>query len=471
MDPFRQLKLGAGRVTPAYRTRTKSTKSVLDSQVYTYHRWGGINGNPPTHFHNSYPVGEQSAVKSVSIDTTRRERIPGSDLGELSLWKAEVISSGRRNHYQYRNSHYYGAEPPGVIVFTDREDVVQTLSPAAKINGSDVDYYLYSGEVANAYALMQKHCIGMFKGITPQKRTYTLFRNIVELKDVPRGIIQLRNSFQSLDRLADVLKIPTIVRRKLHRLEITIDQVPKEYVSYWFGWRQLYSDSVNLLLAPNKIAKKIDLLVARNGQATTYRTSRKFEEHGMPPIGFQYNTLGEYGSNQVNSFTRSTELKMVVNTTFEFPPSDVPNFRKKEFNRQLGLVPTPIDLYNLIPWSWLVDWFTGLGDYLEVIEAVNSDRELINWGLITAKVDYKLTTKYTGKLKWFSARGVLDQPGVYTEQVVNYNHESHLLCTLQLRKDLATIMDVNATTDIRTLSDYQLSILGAIIYNGTKLRR
>jgi hypothetical protein len=392
-------------------------------------------------------------------------------MGEFSKWEAYTDSPGRSTRYEYTNDEWYGAPPPGVQMFHQRDVNSWTYSsPAATINGYWADQ-IGSDEMNNALVLMQKRCIAMYSGITPQKRQYTLFRNIVELKDVSRGILTLKDSYQKLFKLADTLKIPGKARSKLHDLKTTLDQVPKEYVSYWFGWHQLYSDTIGLLTSPLKIAKKIDFMVRRNGLATTYRTFRDIEEHGVPSIGFQYGGDGSYTSSTSNSFTRKTRLKMVVNTTFSFPPTDLPNFKKNEFLRQLGLAPTPVDLYNLVPWTWLFDWFTGFGNYLEVIENVNSDSSLINWGFITAKVDYELRTEYVSKLKWFRASSVVGHPGSYDEPIVNYNHVSKLHGTLQLRKDLSTIMDVKTISNPENFSPYQISILGAIIYNGTRFRR
>jgi len=54
----------------------------------------------------------------------------------------------------------------------------------------------------------------------------------------------------------------------------------------------------------------------------------------------------------------------------------------------------------------------------------------------------------------------------YTD--VSYNHSSTLVAELQLRNSLASLYDVGSATGFRTLSDYQQSILGALLFQRAK---
>lgn len=40
----------------------------------------------------------------------------------------------------------------------------------------------------------------------------------------------------------------------------------------------------------------------------------------------------------------------------------------------MGLRVTPTDVYNAMPWSWLADYFTGLGDFVEAVSGGVEDR-------------------------------------------------------------------------------------------------
>ena len=40
----------------------------------------------------------------------------------------------------------------------------------------------------------------------------------------------------------------------------------------------------------------------------------------------------------------------------------------------LGLRPTPAVIWNSLPWTWLIDWFTNVGDILDNITASQTER-------------------------------------------------------------------------------------------------
>jgi hypothetical protein len=157
---------------------------------------------------------------------------------------------------------------------------------------------------------------------------------------------------------------------------------------------------------------------------------------------------------------------MVINATFEFPSVDTPNLRDKEFFRQIGVVPTPMDVYNLVPWTWLFDWFTGFGKYLEIIETINTDKNLINWGVLSCISKGELTTTYraNGADNWSAYH---DGNGPQYQKQVN-THTSHLEFHSHLRKDVATILNVNAAAKSESMTPFQLSILGALISSRLK---
>jgi hypothetical protein len=119
-------------------------------------------------------------------------------------------------------------------------------------------------------------------------------------------------------------------------------------------------------------------------------------------------------------------------------------------------------LYNLIPWTWLIDWFTGLGNYVEIIDNQARDDSLINWGMITGHTTGILTTD----LKSFvDDRSYTHEDFVGTTSVIStrqLNHTSTLNYECSVRKDVATIFSVKTTCE-PNLSAYQKSIIGAIL--------
>ena len=474
IDPFRQLKTSAGRITPVNRHKLSYVNSVLLQRTNTnfYKAVLSRTDSPDTFTFtdgpNTGPVFKnQTPVLSYIDDTSRRTRLFGSDMGELTKWQAHVVSNQRRVDYTYSNrTYYWQALRP--YYYVDHRDYQWSIQPSAATISYDSMRLCREEVMDRTLHEMQSKALGMFKGITPQGRTSTQFRNIVELRDVPHSILQLQETMRNLRKLELSFRttMPSRVRERISNLKTSLHDIPKEYVSYAFGWRQLYRDTLDLLSSPAKVGKKIDFLIARSGKPTTYRTTRKFGFTYGSSTGFEYETIGaEYERNLSSLVDVSGELKMVVNTTFDFPPIDLPTFRAKEFNRQMGFVPTITDLYNLVPWTWLVDWFTGLGNYVEVIDTINSDPQLFNWGLITAKADGKLRTTYTAKVDSHEITGYVPEQGPAYDRVQTQPlfHTSDYQFNLQLRRDLSTIMDVKTTSRMESLTPYQLSILGSLL--------
>jgi hypothetical protein len=313
----------------------------------------------------------------------------------------------------------------------------------------------------------------MLKDWNPNtKRDYTLFRNIVELKDIPRSIASLRETSKAFKDLYNALSKSHDLRQLIFAGKGAIKAIPNEYLSYNFGWRQTFKDIKDLLELPAKLGKKYDFLIRRAGKPTTFRSKRSFESSTIPSVaGFDYDTSPiEYGVAVDTRLERTTELRLVINATFDFPPPNPVRFNSIPFWDRIGAVPRPTDIYNLVPWTWLVDWFTGFGNYVEQIDNIARDTALINWGMITAHTDGKLVTTFKSKT---DERATTTEDFVGSSEVlttINWNHTSQLVYECQIRKDVAALLDVN-TTAAPKLSTYQQSIIGSILSQRGNIKR
>jgi hypothetical protein len=464
IDPLSQFKLSATRISPATRTRTRKSNSVLNLRSYTK-KTVSITQPYPFLVNGSYSTStltydqpDQKPLNNVSLDIVKSDRPKGSDMGEFSMWKVQPFSSPRTaRRYNIVRRWYTGS---GGYWYDSRGSTEwATQGPAAYITPAVVDNLRISVQNGDLAAL-QDNVLNSFSRCSSQRRATTLFRNIVELRDLPRSILQLQDSLRHLRNLSESLNIPKSVLERIHSFKTTGFDIPKEYLSYSFGWRQTYSDMRDALLAPERISKRVNFLIRRNGKATTYRSATNLSQNYTTTSGFAYAVFPDELTNSLSHLVKlDRSLRMVINTTFEFPSVNTPTFRSKEFYRQLGVVPNPIDLYNLVPWTWLVDWFTGFGNYLEVIRSINEDRNLINWGVFTCSTQGELRSTYASKISNSETYG-----GGPTQTIkVSYGHTSVLSISSQLRRDVSGLLDVKTTGDTSKLSTYQLSILGSIL--------
>jgi len=165
--------------------------------------------------------------------------------------------------------------------------------------------------------------------------------------------------------------------------------------------------------------------------------------------------------------TVTTELRLVVRATIDFPRVLTPVLRDEKIAKEMGLWLTPEDLYNLVPWSWLVDWFSGIGDYVKAYDNVNIDPELVETGFITGESLYQLRS--TQVTEAVSSRSFLNTPPVpgilHKEEFRNrINREARLECTTQIRRSVISAYGVKPAWELTGLSDFQVSILGALLY-------
>lgn len=493
IDPLSGFKTAPGRISQVNRTRTKAIVSVLDTsrvevnnvitrtraalKNYQGHsgRYGPIVSNPPNVDRWTVVKQSQTKLPHVSKDTTSRTRPFGYSMGEFEKIRPSIHSGPRQIHGYSDNTQYFstgsGQDYPDFNQSLRTKDY--SIGPSAAVFRLDYYNQIVTQERNALLLSMQKNAIPMYKGINPQHRNYSLFRNIVELRDIPRSIATLRESMRILSSFESMLdpKVLDRLRRSVTLSKDMIKNLPNEYLSYNFGWKQLYRDVTDLLVKPEKISRQIDFLILRSGKPTTYRSRRTFDEARSDTPGFSYDVLaGETVMSNATNLTRKVQLDMVINTTFSFPTVNAPKFRNDLFNSKLGVYPRITDLYNLVPWTWLNDWFTGLGNYIEIIDEIHRDQSLINWGFITGKSSIDVTTNYVGRQLLDRSISVNNIGETVFEKRFS-NHTSVLHIDLQLRKNVAGIFDVKTTSDPSSLTAYQNSILGALLAQRLMSRR
>lgn len=496
IDPLSQFKVSPGVITPANRSKYRATASVLQgrqlrqgytSEFQSYQvNYGGSGCIGPQGPAQSTSGSNTSALPSQPVlplrlkDTTKRTRLMGSTQGELELFKSTISSPTRSTaRLDITKSFFNAGNDPSCQFGNWPTQSHQNTRSYDEVDGpgATLPLHIYEGlrnnEVMLANNCMQDNVIAMFKDMSSGRRDYTLFRNLAELRDLPRSVMSLYNTASTLRDLYRSLTFNPTLRDSIFSLNAVAKNVPGEYLSFHFGWKQLYKDVNDLLVAPQKLTKRLNFQIERSGKPTTIRSKRSFvsAESGVSAFDYAFWTRWDFEPRGIESrVERKIDLRVVINTTFDFPPIQSVRFKKDYYLENLGIAPRITDVYNLVPWTWLFDWFTGLGNYIELIDNLNHSKEFINWGLITSVTTGKLITnlRSTGKDHYRTQTNANVQE---FEQERSYSHSSVMEYTLQLRKDLSTVLDVNMAVDPTTLSSYQLSIIGALLTQRTNWAR
>lgn len=499
IDPLAKFKVSPHAITPANRDRYRITASVLQQRQIT--RWRDrvtYTTSPnyrnvqfcdsPFYYYSSLPrtpaviaLPSQPPLAEYCNDTTSRTRLIGSEQGELQLFKFTLNSPPRKIYRGSVDRAYYSPGPPSpecAAVGGTRmqhnggwDYEYETIGPSAATLSTNTLNNLRNTEIALASSLITKHAPSLLKKWSPNARTYTLFRNVVELRDLPRTIRNTADTLYNLRQLYVSLHTSPSIRKIVFDLKKTSRDIPKEYVGFHFGWKQLYRDVSELLDLPEKMTKKYNFLITRSGKPTTFRVNTKEVLAQSGVSGFDYTGSGyEHTVSSNTRISREAEVRLVINATFDFPKINPVQFNHLNFLERIGAVPRPTDLYNLVPWTWLIDWATGLGNYIELIDEVNRDPSLINWGMITSVLRGRLTTEYTSKST--VVENTYYNPGsTIVNRLVDNRHTSTLEYVCQVRKDVSTALGVKKTSDPATLTAYQKSILGALLLQRTEHTR
>lgn len=430
--------------------------------------------------------GDQLPLYGVIIDTTRRTRPIKHTGGEFELFAPRVASASRDHTFLRGDTLVTNQIGSG----QHQQDLSWTQSrvtgPEFLCTNAQVQTLL-PGIRARALASLQDNVLGMLDRVQPRHKTYDLVYQIAELRDLPRtirGTLEIWRSFerligssffQTLLRSASSWRDPSLLRAYASLLgretgffidasKTLIQNASSAFLTFKFGWESMVRGAVQFLPSPSRVAREVNYLVKSIGEDRTFRTKKSWIE---PVASFPAFSTQLLKDEQVDDFTvrtvghRKCELRLTANFTINFPEIELPRLRQELFLRKIGASPSPSDLYNLIPWTWLLDWFTGLGDYVQLLDTISNDRSIINHGFITYREVSESSASVRGKFTTTVTRNI---NGVSTvnSSVEKYLHEGKFFYTYQIRRSIPSLTNVKSIWD-PSLGPSQSAIIGALL--------
>jgi len=431
--------------------------------------------NPQFEFINDDPT----SWTSYMWDSTRKSRGWETSLASGEIYDRAIPSFGTMHFSRVKSEDYLTPN----IVFNSYDErrffladgVVrplydrQTFVNRLVIDGSctSVSGSLFVDNIENQLLdFMNENVSSVLPQALASRRSFNLAYQISELKDLPRLLSDIRN-FQQLAK--------SYVKNPLRNLSQLDKDLASLNLSWEFGVKSLAGAVKGLMNLPERATKRLNYLIQRNGKVSTGRSNRKwlnYEFDGtLPTFEFHLPSWIEVQNQHVERRV-DIELRCVVNQTIQFPQLAVPSISNKDYLRQIGLTPTIEDVYNIIPFSWLLDWFGGLGDYIGIMSAIHSDRQLINYGFCTIVMNEVLT--HTAELKvtsekydWYSgsdSHGNPDSGDIehsFSSKVIPY--KKTYTRKYQQRVDIGSLEGVKSFGWFQTnLSDFQSKILGSL---------
>lgn len=184
-----------------------------------------------------------------------------------------------------------------------------------------------------------------------------------------------------------------------------------EYLNLEFGVKPLLSDIRSLCKSMKESERILSQYVRDGGRQVRrrYEFPIAVDTEVSDEIGTWYlpqPTMPSYCYGTTTGCHRQTvrsiERKTWFSGAFVYRPliesSDVERLSAtmRKANHLLGVIPSPSTIWNLMPWSWAVDWFANVGDLLTNISAFVNDGLVMRYGYIMDQTVVKTSVTNRG---------------------------------------------------------------------------
>jgi hypothetical protein len=178
---------------------------------------------------------------------------------------------------------------------------------------------------------------------------------------------------QFLAELRQVPRIPNLYRFWRAGTRNFLKYSGDEYLNAVFGWRPFANDLVSFVRTTHDMSKVITQLGRDNGKAvrrhgpihsdTTTATAVTTGTGYPPSLLPAVNNLLFVG-NWKKTVTTTQKVDYWFSGRFRYyiPDFGTLQWQRRFLSKLYGVEPSPQLLWNLIPWSWAIDWFTNVGD-------------------------------------------------------------------------------------------------------------
>jgi len=202
--------------------------------------------------------------------------------------------------------------------------------------------------------------------------------------------------------LAELRELPRLLYASVADLKGIADY----FLAVQFGWIPLLSDVKKLIKFYDVVSQRIDFLIANSGKpvrrtgrlSSTSDAAVLWDESGLR----MRNTAPDLGKPSLTDSWRQSSRYTIIRERwfsgeFVFWIDDIrwPNTRSHIGAGLIGLRITPADVWDALPWTWLIDWFANVGDVLHNLEDNVADRQVSKYAYVMGKTIREYTQHTT----------------------------------------------------------------------------
>lgn len=180
--------------------------------------------------------------------------------------------------------------------------------------------------------------------------------------------------------IGELHQIPTIPKSfrtlgswalRLKQRAFRFKEIGDDFLNAEYGWAPFIRDLTAAVKLANSLDKDLAQLKRDNGQSvrrggTVYSNTTTSSSSGSDSL---YPILSsEFYENPVSSgtydqtITTSEKHRFKAKFRYWIPDIESPGWTTKATLALYELIPTPSLVWELMPWSWMIDWFTTAGD-------------------------------------------------------------------------------------------------------------
>jgi hypothetical protein len=232
------------------------------------------------------------------------------------------------------------------------------------------------------------------------------------LADVGKSIQMLKKPFASAQKLIKDIanaKHSPVRRERLIRTDVISNRVASAWLERQHGWIPICQDILGIVeQTTKKVAKHRERIVARSGERVHFVSEAR---------AFDMTLTSAYKADVVAKLDYSASFQGGV--IYELVNSSKADELMANFGFRSSDLPTTA--WEIIPLSWVVDYFVGIGDWLQVISPDPRTQVLGNW---VTEVINSLKETTLGDVAFRTPSGVLKNAGpggssVIEDQLVN----------------------------------------------------
>jgi len=244
----------------------------------------------------------------------------------------------------------------------------------------------------------------------PGNPTASLGQFLVELRDLPKLPLIGSSVYQSLFKRG--LSLPGIMMaaREIAR-SFRAANLGGEYLNVVFGWKPFVRDLQEIYNLWQNVDRQLAQIVKDNGKgvrrkvtlsdetSTPVSESRDFGYPGVDVRGFPGDLINAGGHTSWSKVTtRHERVWYAARYRYWIPDVSSSGWNRRAKLALFGALPTPELVWELVPFSWLIDWSVNVGDVLSNMSTNAVDNLVQDYSFVMR--EWTVTTTHTTDSNW-----------------------------------------------------------------------